>query len=256
MNFLSLLSFTLRWSQTQTDGLSVPTALSKLDLSAFLLKAVFHWLGNNTNKNSFWQLHEIISPWVWQSKGTAQVYSVRSSAIQREVRFTFLASCRMPPVFVSLTIQHEGDSGTTNCFLISSGPFTWREMWMASLVFTRVKARRSEARLIFPHRPRVNDKWRFPFVIFGIFVDLFGGFCWIPRNGLWLKPILPISTLHLWNPSTGHLPSFRAPDTCLAGSSRHKGSWGGWERGGWLLFFFFSRGGRSWGRLKWMHSRG
>lgn len=116
----------------------------------------------------------------------------------------------MPPVFVSFAVQHEGDNGTTNCSLIWSSPFTLREMWMTSLVFTRVKARRSEARLIFPHRPRVNDKWHFPFVIFGIFVDLFGGFCWIPRNGLWLRPILPISTLHLWNPSTGHLPSFRA----------------------------------------------
>lgn len=157
----------------------------------------------------------------------------------------------MPPVFVSLAVQHEGDNGTTNCSLIWSSPFTLREMWMTSLVFTRVKARRSEARLIFPHRPRVNDKWHFPFVIFGIFVDLFGGFCWIPRNGLWLRPILPISTLHLWNPSTGHLPSFRAltpawqaaADTKKAGVDEKR-------EGG---FFFFSWGE---GRLKWMHSRG
>lgn len=47
-------------------------------------------------------------------------------------------------------------------------------------------------------------------MIFGIFVDLFGGFCWVLRNGLWLRPIGPISTLHLWYPSAGPLPAFRA----------------------------------------------
>lgn len=140
---------------------------------------------------------------------------------------------------MSFTVQREGGHGTANCFLMWSGPFTSRKMWMTSLVFTRVKARRSEARLIFPHRPRVNDKWHFPFVIFGIFVDLFGGFCWIPRNGLWLRPILPISTLHLWNPSTEHLPSFRALTPAWQGAADTKKAGSGWERGGWFSFFFF-----------------
>lgn len=182
---------------------------------------------------------------------------MRSLTGQLEVGRTYLANCRMSPVFVSFTIQQEGDNGTTNCFLIWSGPFPLREMWMTSLVFTRVKAGRS---LIFPHRPRVNDKWHFPFVIFGIFVDLFGGFCWIPRNGLWPRPIRPISTLHLWNPSTERLPSFRALTPAWQGAADTKKA-GVDEKGevGCFLFcdffFFFSRGGRR-GRLKWMHSRG
>lgn len=37
-----------------------------------------------------------------------------------------------------------------------------------------------------------------------------GGFCWAQRNGLWLRPIRPISTLHLWYPSAGPSPAFRA----------------------------------------------
>lgn len=111
--------------------------------------------------------------------------------------------------------------------------------------------------------PRVNDKWRFPFVIFEIFVDLFGGFCWIPRNGLRLSPILAISTVHLWNPSTGHFPSFRVltPAWQGAGDTKkarvdEKGEVGCFSF--FLSFFlslFFPREGRR-GSLKWRHSRG
>lgn len=175
---------------------------------------------------------------------------MRSLTGQLEVGCTYLANCRMSPVFVSFTIQHQGDNGTTNCFLIWNSPFTLREMWMTSLVFTRVKIGKS---LIFPHRPRVNDKWHFPFVIFGIFVDLFGGFCWIPRNGLWPRPILPISTLHLWNPSMERLPSFRALTPAWQGAADTKKA--GVDEKGEVGCFFFSRGGRR-GRLKWKHSRG
>lgn len=83
-------------------------------------------------------------------------------------------------------------------------------MWVTSSVSARVQARRSTAGPPPPHRPAANDKWHFLFVIFGIFVDLFGGFCWVLRNGLWLRPILPISTLHLWYPSARPSPAFRA----------------------------------------------
>ena len=159
------------------------------------------------NKNGSWEPHKVVSPCVRHWTGISELYPMRSLTGQLEVGCTYLASNRRTSrVWVSL-FNTGGVNGTTNCFLIWSGPFTLREMWMTSLVFTRVKARKS---LIFPHSPRVNDKWHFPFVIFGIFVDLFGGFCWIPRNGLWPRPILPISTLHLWNPSAERLPSFRA----------------------------------------------
>lgn len=83
-------------------------------------------------------------------------------------------------------------------------------------------------------------------MIFGIFVDLFGGFCWIPRNGLWPRPIRPISTLHLWNPSTERLPSFRALTPAWQGAADTKKA-GVDEKGevGCFLFcgffFFFQR---------------
>lgn len=188
-------------------------------------------------------------------KGNSQVYSTRSCIGHLEVWGSYVANRRRAPVLAGCAVPHDGDNGAANCVPLWSGPFTRRETWMTSPVFTRVQARRSEVRLILPHRPRVNDKWHFPFVIFGIFVDLFGGFCWIPRNGLWLKPILPISTLHLWNPSTGHLPSFRAltpawqgaADTKKAGADEKR------EVGCFFVGFFFPEEG---GGLKWMHSGG
>lgn len=137
-------------------------------------------------------------------------------------------------------------SGPASHFQIWSSPPTLKKTWMTSPVFTRVKVR-NEARLILPHGPRVNDKWHFPFVIFEIFVDLFGGFCWIPRNGLWLSPILAISTLHLWNPSTGHLPSFRVLTPAWQGAGdTKKARVDEKEEVGcfsFFIFFFLEKGG-------------
>ena len=197
------------------------------------------------NKNGSWEPHEVVSPWVRPCAGISEEHPLRSSTGQLEVGCV----TRHPRVeslvclWVSL-FDTGGDNGTTDCFLIWSGPFTPKEMWVTSLVVTRVKARKS---LIPPHSPRINDKWHFPFVIFGIFVDLFGGFCWIPRNGLWPRPILPISTLHLWNPSAERLPSFRALTPAWQGAADTKKA-GVDEKGevGYFYFFPEAGGGGGW----------
>lgn len=251
---------TLRWPQTKSDGLFVWTHLCKLNLSALYLKLLSCWFhSNNITIQSKIRLVPESSlrscPPVSESFRVPRRYipqGLSRVSSKFEGPTWLIAEC--PLCLWVWPSNMKGTRGQLTVFWCEVALFTLREMWMTSLVFTRVKARRSEARLIFPHRPRVNDKWHFPFVIFGIFVDLFGGLCWIPRNGLWLRPILPISTLHLWNPSTGHFTLIQGSDTCLGGSSRHKESLE-WMRkgrlGGFLLVFFFFQwreGGRGWNR--------
>lgn len=67
-------------------------------------------------------------------------------------------------------------------------------------------------------------------------------FCWVLRNGLWLGPIRPISTLHLWYPSAEPLPAFRALTPAWQDAEAQRRL----QRG---------PGGR-WARMQGMHSRG
>lgn len=176
---------------------------------------------------------------------------MRSLTGQLEVGCTYLASIVGPLVCLWVSLFNTGGRQWDNLTVFWSEVVLlhW-EMWMTSLVFTQVKARKSPD---VPSQPQ--SKWQMTFFLCDLwdFVDLFGRFCWIPRNGLWLRPILPISTLHLWNPSAERLPSFRALTPAWRGAADTKKA-GVDEKG--EVGYFFSRGGRRGERLKWTHSRG
>lgn len=160
---------------------------------------------------------------------------MRSLTGQLEVGCTYLASNRRTShVFVSL-FNTGGDNGTTNCFLIWSGPFTLRDVNDLSRVYSGESQEESD----IPSQPQ--SKWQMTFSL----CDLWD-FCWL----IWTLLLDP----QKWPVAEAYSTDFHAPsvesisgaftliqgsDTCLAGSSRHKESRSGWERGGWVLFFFF-----------------
>lgn len=85
--------------------------------------------------------------------------------------------------------------------------------------------------------------------LWGFFcVDLLGlSLLGPPRNGLWLGPFLPISTLHLWYPLAESIPAFRTLTPAWQGVGYTKKL--DWKRGmkwkGFFLFFWVE-----WGKLK------
>lgn len=66
LNFLSHPSLApLRRPRTRSVGFSSVPPLSKLNLSALVLKSVLHWLKNKQTIKVVQEVHEVVSPWVW-----------------------------------------------------------------------------------------------------------------------------------------------------------------------------------------------
>lgn len=118
----------------------------------------------------------------------------------------------------------------------------WRRCeWPLSCLLRWKPGRRSD----IPSQPQSKWQMTFPLWSLGFLLTYLDAFVGSPEMAPVARPILPISR-SICGIHQRAFTLIQGSDTCLAGSSRHKESRSGWERGRLGTFFFFAEAGGGW----------